>query len=352
MESAALGTWWRFNRYEINQQGGLVPSSGAPLTAYDPWESFWEWREDWRDKVPPYIGLLDLLFSEKISELAMINAMRGEGSALHKLSRQGKFETILKWCSENGVMGFMPHTTRTLCYSLGENENHKLIYQRVGDGWETFRVEGGSVSSVRLEDIESLNTIIGPGCSFSWAETTSMGFNRVHPELTWNYDDKDCFDVYINDDACGVLSERVLPLPLSDLFWQVYNEPFVDFISVAIELYETLSILISEKSSSDDQQRAAHRLNLYAEPLTRKVTVLPSGERKVSINAPSLLSHFAAMMMIDLEPPNRLYLCKSCNRIFASGTSRAAFCSSTCRNRFNRREYLARQKDAKTSKQD
>lgn len=354
MDASTRGIWWRFNHYEIDEDGGLVPASGATLESFDPWASFWPWREDWRDQTPPYIELLDLLFDEgttkKSSNLAIIKAMKGEGSALHKLSEQGQFSAILQWCMKYGVLGIIPHTVRTLCYTSEEDIPRKLIYQRGGNGWESFLVLNNSVQPVCLSELADLNQLLGTDdWSFTQSEKTAFKFNLVGHDLVWRIENYDFIDNYLNNAACPVLTQRILPPPLSHGFWQVYSEPFVDFICMASELYQTLALLLAEDSTLEQQQSAAHWINLYAEPVTRKIVIQPDGERTVEINAPSLLSHFSSMIMIDLASPNRLYLCKSCKRIFASGTSRATFCSSTCRNRFNRREYLARQKEAKAT---
>lgn len=342
------GRWWRFDNYQVGIDDHLIPVSGEKIVEYDPWESYCDWRNDWRDKQPPYMALLDLLhdsaFAHKSSLHALIEASRGREKPLEKLKQSGLFDSIIKWCQQHGVLGILPHQIRRLEYKHEDNQNLRVIQQRVGGSWETLTIEGDKCSLAQTG--ENLGFDIPEGTwrlvQGEWASLRPGDFS-VKPE--WKLVDEGAVEKYFPDDTSSALDHGIYPEPLSPWFWMTYGEPILELYDGARILYDCLSTILSEQQNVEKKFLAARRLNILAEPVTHVLSIHPDS-RECHLGSPSLLSTYAAMTLMDLAEPNRLFSCDECHRIFASGTSRAAYCSATCRNRYNRRLYRQRQKNS------
>lgn len=346
MAGQLSGKWWRFNRYIAGSVGQLVPASGEKVIEYDPWEAFWEWRGDWRDKRPPYISLLDLLHDSALAKPVtfhnLIDATLGKEKPLQKMVQSGFFDAILEWCAEYGVLGILPHRVRILEYALKGNEKVKLIQQRVGGTWESLLI---SDDVIRLVDVGNELKARLPEGDWDCIGVESINFLDLSTQIEWTRNEGDLVDRFIAEESRAAWKSGVYPAPLSPWFWNIYGEPILEFYNGAKLLYDCLMTILTDGPDSTAKSLAARKLNILAEPVTHMATINSTGSLCCHLAAPSLLSTYAAMILMDLAEPNRLLSCTECGRIFASGTSRAAYCSSTCRNRYNRRLFRQRQKE-------
>src|ERR1051326_5043081 len=63
----ALGTWWRFDTYEV-RDGYVRPSPGVRFQAYDPWAPYWDGRSGRGGGagMTPYASLLELAWTARL----------------------------------------------------------------------------------------------------------------------------------------------------------------------------------------------------------------------------------------------------------------------------------------------
>ncbi len=353
MSAQLKGKWWRSDRYIVGTGGQLVPVSVEKIEEYDPWESYWEWVGDWRNNQPPYIGLFDLLrdaaLTKTVSLGSLLDAARGDGTPLQRMNQEGMFEPILDWCSKHGVLGILPHTLKTIEYTQGEGDNQvKLIQQRVGGRWETLIIKNEddelNIEVTPLDFGDSVPPKLPRGDWHFVGGDKGSSLLRS-PQRENQKIDKNDLDRFIAKEHKALWKSDIFPVPLSRAFWNIYGDPVLSFFTGANLLYSCLRDVLDNLDLPERKALSVRKLNILAEPVTHTVEPLPDGSRSCELSAPSLLSTFATMIVMDLASENRLLSCIECERIFASGTSKATYCSSTCRNRYNRRLYRKRQKE-------
>lgn len=147
------------------------------------------------------------------------------------------------------------------------------------------------------------------------------------------------------------------PLPLSDEFWQAYSEPVDVFISTAADLHLALRNLRGRESSTEtkSEYRARIRagqsaLNELAYPISACLVANEKGQFRQRWVSTSLLGSLAMMALLDVAGDGRVLTCPVCLNLFTSKSSKAKYCSRTCRNTQNVRATRARNKQKGSAK--
>ena len=131
IDTLMIGTWWRAASYEV-REGRVTPTKGAAITEFNPWAEYKPviqktvTNQDDKSSAPrPYLRLVDLIES--------LRSIDPEGDTL-ALDGESK-ERICEWCSENGLLGLLPHEVReaVVPHERGRHQLARLI--RTTDGW-------------------------------------------------------------------------------------------------------------------------------------------------------------------------------------------------------------------------
>src|SRR4029450_13505696 len=136
------------------------------------------------------------------------------------------------------------------------------------------------------------------------------------------------------------------PLTLSDAFWGIYSEPVVDLLREAIKFRNAVDGLSKIK---EDPQRAWYARE-YLHDLVESVRpILAYGsdkKRDQTWVAPSLLSNYAMMVLLDRLESCRGLSCVVCNRVFWTRNPRAKYCTDEhCRWKGQKRRQRGRPED-------
>lgn len=390
----AAGFWWRFEAYRL-KDGCIRPARGAELICYDPWWDFYRQRTERGHRRPteaPYAPLLRL-----VEQLGLPNSQGHVLSGDHQ-------ELLLDWCATHGLLGLALHKTRfvllaprwmpstlgktaatdpvvqrelermakirkgrfgarvaALMRSAGSGRRRKLVaiqrqYSRLYDGeWTAYdnpllalrpgeeRVRKGElVEKQRIEeayrprvggfDLGSGRWIEEPlSMPAAWASY----FPTVPPDQWHSFQ---------------------YPQPLTERFWHLYAEPVENFLQAAFILYA------AAKGTSFPPRRRATRAEETASPASAPPSIsaeyglgtlnqlvagvspralrFPDGTVQQRWVAPSLLAAYAMMALQD-QIRHRVQRCASCGEVFQPESTRALYCSPTCRWREQRRTQRA-----------
>lgn len=352
-----LGTWWRFDRYEI-RQGVLRPAQGAKLESYDPWAAFTEARSGWGGTggKAPYELLLDLVWS-----IRLLPTAKAGPPQLEPESEQA----LLNWCATHGLLGLLPHEAE-VAYpaprwgAVREFEllgvpfvMTRMIYQWGATGWRIGMDARWRTKTRALEKAPKQENALVPRSLVpeSWG-VPSVLCRRIGDASWATLPIEDAWGPFFPDVPEADRRDYDYPLPLLDLFWFDYAEPLSAFLKTATLFAETLQNLDAELRAGEQELEAESRREVADQALFSFLGgVQPAfapgtgGTRMRAFHAKSLLASLAMMAYLDLTSGKRILRCDEDRRPFVSGAYQARYCSDRCRNRALKRAYRQRLQD-------
>lgn len=312
--------WWRCARYEL-VDGLIVPAPGSRLVRYDPWSA----------SPRSYLSLFDLLPDpEKSLDEGMLDHSR-----------------LLAWCARHGLLGILFERLQVVTFPPSYHHKGKpgsqLIGSRqtqsfnVGGSWQSLRW-ANQYSPEKFDKLEAPGVHARPGVIVSgWgipgaqANTLESGFLRYFPGLR-----AEDFDQVLDS------SDPFSPKPAKTGYLAGYAEPFDEFLGAAVSLKRVASRL----GTTDDWPEEWPSPEMCLEDLKQLMgSIAPAlasrkkGEYRIEWAACSLLAILAWQVASDLTGEERLRTCAACGRLFRSAAWQATYCSTTCRNRIQKRTY-------------
>ena len=320
------GRWYRFDRYEL-RDGIVRPARGAEGQWYDPWADF--------RPAAPYLGLVEL--ADRL-----------------KRSAAGWEDQITAWCAAHGLLGILHQRSlhAVLAPQTWSSESQHVIvrneYSRSrrfywgldgGARWESETVLlGASAAEAKVLQLRPhvLTRDIGIWGSYLGYREEFLGraWARFFPNLpaeeaeTYQY-----------------------PNPQSNEFWRSYGEPIDDFMTGARALrsaVEGLGKVVRRASDWQEQGDLDYEITLGWQDLNKLLSAVnpvlqftDNEKPRLEWEAPSLLAHFALMVLHDVTEDRRLFRCEGCNRIAVTQSRVAKFCSVTCREKMQKRRFRA-----------
>lgn len=357
----AGGMWWRFASYEL-EEGRIVPSPGADLERYDPWEAYREVRQKGSENEPPYQSLVRLIKHTQFEVVfkSLEPTLQRDRVRLTPESEQA----LLDWCTQYGLLGVLMH--RFSAVTLAAR-------------WEPVR--GDYVrDGVTREAIAPVLRRLFPVATGWEATATTRSARAIEPTDTKRAQDVVSEEdrpsdwpvpyVIAQDASANRFEEEPLsktwarffpsvpeaeresfnyPVPLSEPFWKMYAEPVDDFLDAARGLLSALRALgrmKPYKEASDDERSELVRGRDALHSLTRSVSptieLSEDGSIRQEWIAPSLLASFGMMALQDLSEDRRVRSCAACGSIFLTSAYQAQYCSPTCRNRVQKQRHRER----------
>jgi hypothetical protein len=323
---ANAGKWWRFSKYEV-RGGYILPSDGARLTRTDPWQNYGAKRVGRHAGQAPYQSLISIV--QRFPPL-------GPDGELPRKSA----DELAEWCSTYGLLGVLPHRVE-LVYLAPGSDGSQRGYLRGGTGWrevsvlkpeETVEVElprrlpGGDEFGAD-RDIQVAATGLLQASAAAFVQPLDGGPPvRENLETTW----AQYFRAPPHEQSEGL----EFPMPLSDAFWDRYQEPVADFVASAHALISALSLVNEEPEA---MTAAFEYLLVTVRPVILKVKPNRGPEAPQQMwRSHSLLGSLAMMAVRDLLGTGRVRKCPSCQSTFmsfATNDQKAKWCSKRCRTR-------------------
>ncbi len=358
--------WGRHTRYEIKDDV-IRPSPGARLIYYDPWQVYHAASRKRPRAESPYRELLDL--AEKLE----FEWTRGIGRLPRGPTAESE-KRILHWCNRYGLLGILPALTRTItltpCWTpLSEpttppKKFPTLVpayrtYLRDGGAWRVITHFGGLRAARPLDEKakqegEPIPKKLvpkewpHPGASqrdwrsFKWKDNNPLQgeFLEFFPQVPQ-----------------GKAESYQYPVPGTEEFWNVYAEPVEVFTNWALKFKscaETVTRLGGKRRRTKDENEQLKEVASFLNSLTSSVCpsadVEPGRFTRRWASA-SLVGSLAFMFVLDQEAGKRSRAClnEKCRTWFISDSSKALYCSPTCRGTVQMRRY--RKKHPKGGKQ-
>jgi hypothetical protein len=342
------GCWYRFDQYEL-RDGLIRPADGAVGEWYDPWDDFRLSREPGSTSEPPYQSLL--------------NAMDNVSWPLQPARADG----LLAWCEEYGLLGVLPHqvlmvTTAPAVVSLeptpviGLNRCFRTNLRFLREqppGWLSVQQQSkpqlenhGGLSKrgqvpqelvprtwpsphVLMTSLEPL-----PGHAPWSEEPLSQTWARFFPDVPQEH-----WETYR------------YPTPLTEDFWRQYAEPLDQFARAASILRRAFDGLREDQAANaasapswelpQPRHEAWLSINSLVSSVSPALEFSSDGKPHQEWQAPSLIAHFAMMLLFDVTECRRLLSCAACDRLFTAKSPKARYCSDRCRERMQKRRYRA-----------
>ncbi len=331
--SMEAGKWWRFSDYLI-RDGLILPSPGATLESYDPWEGYAAAQRRGATAETPYQSLVRLVAEV---DFQVGGRLRPEGRA-----------AILAWCRQYGLLGLLPHYYDLLPAGVDLVDDRRFYWSYVWDAGEWEKVTDSEMPWMyRSTEWAPL----GNRVSVAKEEDLLRFFPRL-PHAAGN--------------------ELDLPEPLSHEFWEQYGEPVHQFMEEAYALNGALESLATIPKNigretiwhDADGRRwidfsctdfvlgldTLNRLTSTVVPILKVVTVGAKATLAERWVFRSLLASLGMMAHQDLLSGDRMYLCANCGTPFPSTSPNASYCSLKCRNTAQKRRWRERKKAAKEAK--
>lgn len=316
--------WWYFDRYVI-RDGWIRPDPTGRLEDWDPWEAY-EGRSEKHVRENAYVELINLARE--------IPAPPPGRQPLDLSSHQE--ERLLAWCSKNGLLGILPHTTSHVrMVKLVNGRPHITVMVRSSGPWfPLIRMPQYDDEPQSMLRSEAMIEEIG---SDPRVEPLGSAWGPYFPGVP--VEERETY---------------VYPAPLTDEFWRQYAEPVTDFVSVAKYLADAAVRLVSSKDFPMsgyegfsegvpliDTHAAISILGGLLKPVLLGVGEDADGQLRVQHRFPSLLAMLAMMVARDVSGKQRLYQCP-CGLLFCSVYPEARFCSPEHREKYKKRFKRAR----------
>ena len=359
------GRWWRCSSYEF--VGNLIsPAKGSTIQQYNPWESVLASGAVDRKKESPYDSLVTLFRSLKVKP--------GVGDRRFLLTPEDEAR-VLAWCENHGLLGILP--TRTQMISLhprwergdkgDPGVSPDLLYpvqrgfvltsvgwvpQRRRARWRSEPVTSSNRTGPKEGDLAPLD-----GLASEWPRPGILIRPLDHP--TWRMEPfSESWTRYFRPRE-GIKTEEIAwPSPVSEEFCKSYSEPLDDFLTGAAMLDSALTSLADAaarpQNTPDEDSKVRTglaRLNL----LTSSVhpILLPSRSNAYEQRwlAPTLLSSYAMMVLLDLADPSRRPVrCIVCGTLFHTSSPTAEYCSERCRDTSYKRRKREKDKNERAKR--
>ena len=128
------------------------------------------------------------------------------------------------------------------------------------------------------------------------------------------------------------------PLPGTEAFWRIYEEPVEDFVAAATLFLTAVKFLgefgVSGDGSQGDNGEIRGRLeilNRLLAPVGPAVGFAEDGAFRQEWRASTLLATYAMMALLDITEQRRPLVCTICGRLFVTKAYQGIYCSATCR---------------------
>jgi hypothetical protein len=361
----ALGTWWRFDRYELHD-GYVRPSPGAHLQSYDPWAAYWEARSGRG-------GGAGLTPYESLFELAWFARLRFTDFGGQRALDRDTERALLYWCSQWGLLGILSHETELATLAprwitrpdeiaansgpvplarayawgaTGWEPKEDLLYQPYDPVLEGVTGQEGAVVQAEL-----------------WREENAPphALTRVFGEGSWELRPLgEAWGPYFPDIPDEEQDNFAYPEPLSEDFWGMYAEPAITILNLGVFLLETLRKLNPDYEQGErfldfamrtaEGDRRLYSLLAGVQPAVGDMTADLRYRR--AWRTKSLLASFAMMAYLDITDDKRILVCDEDQRPFVSGAYQARYCSERCRRRAIKRAYRQRVRERSAKAND
>lgn len=322
-----LARWWRFEAYDLDNDGRIVPTPGAKLVAVD--------LETGKPPGLSYGALLKLAAELRASSTG-----------------QQQRELILDWCKSYGLLGLLPQRVRVMG-TAPTWERHERYpeapwlvktqrrYVRAGGIWDAqllqsttpFRIPGaprrGDVRE-RPYDVDIEGSLVA-----------HLDEDELYLEPYVLFQDalekepiSTLAELYFAD-AGSNASGYPYPRPLTEEFWRRYSEKEEDVVR-AILSFERI---IGERRQSkygplESRETELNSLLQGANLCFTERTDL--GSATLSVQVPSLLSYLALEAAQSLSSGNEPMICESCSKPFIAKRHGTLYCSPKCRSRMQK----------------
>lgn len=357
--SPGEGHWWRFDRYEV-EDGYIRPAPDAHLDRYNPWKHFPAQSRGRVDASSLYLSLcnLDATLQPHI-----------ESWAWGTLTSHG--EVILcDWCRANGLLGILLQEAHSVSLAprwgplqipgMGtESELYptQVRFIRTGSGWDSVISSSMHDDYVRLVDEpEQSGELVR--AEHIPPKLTSPGVIRRDIQSgtnpgDWQAESLDqTWATYFPDVPAEERENYQYPLPLSDAFWRQYAEPVNRFLGMARTLatvVETLREMPPPDQLSSGMAgqvyRAQEQLHSLLSSAQPTLAIRNDGIFEQRWTTTSLLASYAMMFLFDLtDTTGAIRRCQACRNLYISYSSRARYCSKTCRHRAQKRNQRAQER--------
>ena len=351
----ALGTWWRFNRYELRDDY-VRPAKGAKLESYDPWAVYWESRSVRR-------GGAGLAPYESLLELAWLARLRLTDLGGHRSLDAETERAVLRWSSQWGLLGILSHDTELATLAprwvmrpeeLATDRGPVPLaraYAWGATGWEPKEELLYHPHDSVLKGITGQDGALVQGELLPDDAGPPHALSRVFGEGTWDLRPLgEAWGPYFPDIPEDEQENYPYPEPLSEEFWSVYAEPATTILSLGVFLLDTLQKLNPDYQQGErfidlalrtaEADRRLYSLLTGVQPAVGEMT--PDLRYRRAWRTKSLLASFAMMAYLDITDDKRILVCDEDLRPFVSGAYQARYCSERCRRRAIKRAYRQR----------
>ncbi len=329
------GRWPCFDRYEV-RDGYIRPAPDATLRFDDPWTDYRRTANVPGTGRPPYGALVDLVNTFQLEPAAGPGPLRVPTAATA--------ERLAAWCGQHGLLGVLLQRVQMVTlaprYDCPSPAERGIAicqdqYTRTSRGWTQSRRSGRRArharagTSVPAQEVPrnwpTAHAVVQDLCTGAWqVERLSTTWGRF----------------VINDTD---------PAPLSDAFWRAYQEPVRDFEDAATLFAQALQALSRgrrRRAGGTARRAALAVLDRLAAPASPIIVEADDSLRQEWV-APTLLSAFALMALLDITEQRRPMSCANCGQLFTTRARQGTYCSDSCRWAAQKRRHRARKMGAR-----
>jgi len=322
------GKYFKCSNYEVrNHLVGPVP--GATVLEYDLWTPYAKAKAvGWTIPVP-YIAALEL--AKKVRRNPPIWAKDGNGLVMQ--SEQAT--TLVDFCSNWGLLGVLPSQASEIC--LAERDRRYVKWR--GHWTEILRQASGTSSIDYIDWEEAMWMAPAQGAAGLAGNPLQLAGNFDSSFAVWDQYQDEPIEVLGGCFFPGLpISEY--PLPGSQPFWQMYNEPVYLIATMLLRFLISVEVLsgISGPASLADRRIALQFLRILAAE-DHADTAICGDDYRDEHATPGLLAAFAAMFLRDWKSKRRVVHCETCGTTFVTSDTRVKFCSERCRKTMLMRRY-------------
>lgn len=288
--------WWRASEY-IHREGAIVPKT-APKPFYLAmeqvrWDDLMTWGNTYA--IGPTKGTKKPVTPELIRK-------------------------ICDWCGRFGLPGYLLATT-TMIARPSELDEPEHRHHDAIEIWPTF-VRRGAVWQEGSQWFPE-NTGNGPKNPDGWLEREEIPTHH-HAIVVYGEPDPSSIDRLQQHVACPIES---CPLPGSEAFWKVYQEPVADILRAGRVLHHVRREMLAAKDNLTKAPSLYHLLQSNG--------WIMNAEGHAVWTAASLLGAFAQSQVVGAHPPRPC--AGQCGGMVPPGRTNRKYCSDTCLQRTRKR---------------
>ena len=330
------GGWWKFSKYEIRAQR-ICPAEEAVLEWYDPWQQY-QLSNLQNGYQPPYQKLIALLvscgaeFSESEQRLML------EYSDTRAPIPEDVGESILKWCSEFGLLGIFHQTVLSYDWAsrwvLGwEGSCYcEINYVRNGGSWDQVKTWRGVPRTDGKPTFPPRDAPLGKSSPIRRRVLVCEDGDRFTTRSS-GWIARDFFG------HTGPDPNFEIPAPNTPEFWAGYSERLADFLRWAVGFYSALDPFLTYPSRGI---RSAAGIEKLLRPMCISLSLDENGTLREGWSSPSLICSFARMAYQDLTRGSILRPCECCGQPFRTDNRRSQYCSDACGWKHRKRRAKSR----------